>query len=115
MASFVCNYLRVKISFEVWINGEAEVLHLSCALSVWLKYIILLMYNNVLAVFSFLLLPCLLFMMCFRKLCAKAKLLTAIYNDETSHVDMDVNIVHYKEAVDVYRQWEKSLVSPTSS
>lgn len=50
-------------------------------------------------------------MICFRKLCAKAKLLKAIYNDETTNVDMDVNITHYKEAVEVYRQWEKSLVS----
>nr|CAD7571512.1 unnamed protein product [Timema californicum] len=45
-----------------------------------------------------------------RKLCAEAKLLVATYNDETVNVDMDVNIGSYKEAVNVYREWEKSLV-----
>lgn len=47
----------------------------------------------------------------FRKICAKAKLLIAKYNDETTNVDVDVNIGYYKEAVDVFKQWEKSLVS----
>ncbi|CAH3911753.1 unnamed protein product [Pieris brassicae] len=45
-----------------------------------------------------------------RKICAKAKLLIAKYNDETTNVDVDVNIGYYKEAVDVFKQWEKSLV-----
>ncbi|CAK1547250.1 unnamed protein product [Leptosia nina] len=46
-----------------------------------------------------------------KKICAKAKLLIAKYNDETTNVDVDVNIGYYKEAVDVFKQWEKSLVS----
>lgn len=46
----------------------------------------------------------------YRKICAKAKLLIAKYNDETTNVDVDVNIGYYKEAVEVYKQWEKSLV-----
>ncbi|XP_012551263.2 serine/threonine-protein kinase ATR [Bombyx mori] len=46
-----------------------------------------------------------------RKICAKAKLLIAKYNDETSNVDVDVNIGYYKESVEVFNQWEKSLVS----
>ncbi|XP_063235756.1 LOW QUALITY PROTEIN: serine/threonine-protein kinase ATR [Bacillus rossius redtenbacheri] len=45
-----------------------------------------------------------------RKLCAEAKLLIATYNDETANVTMDVNINHYKEAMEPYREWEKSLV-----
>ncbi|XP_031765193.2 serine/threonine-protein kinase ATR isoform X2 [Galleria mellonella] len=45
-----------------------------------------------------------------RKTCAKAKLLIAKYNDETTNVDVDVNIGYYKESVDVFKQWEKSLV-----
>ncbi|XP_053607158.1 serine/threonine-protein kinase ATR [Plodia interpunctella] len=45
-----------------------------------------------------------------RKICAKAKLLIAKYNDETTNVDVDVNIGYYKESVDVFKQWEKSLV-----
>ncbi|XP_050674865.1 serine/threonine-protein kinase ATR isoform X2 [Leptidea sinapis] len=45
-----------------------------------------------------------------RKNCAKAKLLIAKYNDETTNVDVDVNIRYYEEAVDVFKQWEKSLV-----
>ncbi|CAG9094613.1 unnamed protein product [Plutella xylostella] len=45
-----------------------------------------------------------------RKICAKAKLLIAKYNDETTNVDVDVNIAYYKEAVDMCKQWEKSLV-----
>ena len=47
----------------------------------------------------------------FRKICAKAKLLIAKYNDETTNVDVDVNIGYYKESVEVFKQWEKSLVS----
>ncbi|KAJ8730029.1 hypothetical protein PYW07_017067 [Mythimna separata] len=45
-----------------------------------------------------------------RKICAKAKLLIAKYNDETTNVDVDVNIGYYKESVEVFKQWEKSLV-----
>ncbi|XP_013168974.1 PREDICTED: serine/threonine-protein kinase ATR-like [Papilio xuthus] len=45
-----------------------------------------------------------------RKICAKAKLLIAKYNDETTKVDVDVNIGYYKESVEVFKQWEKSLV-----
>ncbi|KAG6454519.1 hypothetical protein O3G_MSEX008741 [Manduca sexta] len=45
-----------------------------------------------------------------RKICAKAKLLIAKYNDETTNVDVDVNIGYYKESVEVFNQWEKSLV-----
>ncbi|XP_018328651.1 serine/threonine-protein kinase ATR [Agrilus planipennis] len=45
-----------------------------------------------------------------KKLCAKAKLLIATYNDLLSNVDQEVNKQHYKEAIDVYLEWEKSLV-----
>ncbi|CAH0579320.1 unnamed protein product [Chrysodeixis includens] len=45
-----------------------------------------------------------------RKIAAKAKLLIAKYNDETRNVDVDVNIGYYKESVEVFKQWEKSLV-----
>ncbi|XP_028157289.1 serine/threonine-protein kinase ATR-like [Ostrinia furnacalis] len=45
-----------------------------------------------------------------KKICAKAKLLIAKYNDETTNVDVDVNIGYYKESVEVFKQWEKSLV-----
>ncbi|OWR53666.1 putative esr1 protein [Danaus plexippus plexippus] len=45
-----------------------------------------------------------------RKTCAKAKLLIAKYNDETSSVDVNVNINYYKESVDAFEHWEKSLV-----
>lgn len=46
-----------------------------------------------------------------RKQCAKAKLLYAKYNDETVNVDTDANIMNYKEAIEVWREWEKSLLS----
>ncbi|XP_045771949.1 serine/threonine-protein kinase ATR-like isoform X2 [Maniola jurtina] len=45
-----------------------------------------------------------------RKICAKARLLIAKYNDETTNVDVDVNIGYYNESVEVFKQWEKSLV-----
>lgn len=45
-----------------------------------------------------------------RKLCAEAKLLNATYNDETANVGMEANINNYKEVVDIYKEWEKSLV-----
>nr|XP_034192073.1 serine/threonine-protein kinase ATR [Osmia lignaria]XP_034192074.1 serine/threonine-protein kinase ATR [Osmia lignaria]XP_034192075.1 serine/threonine-protein kinase ATR [Osmia lignaria] len=45
-----------------------------------------------------------------RKQCAKAKLLYARYNDETVNVDTDANIINYKEAIEVWREWEKSLL-----
>ena len=41
----------------------------------------------------------------------KAKLLIASYNDEMVNVDVEVNITNYKAAVEVCRQWEKSMVS----
>ncbi|XP_028046695.1 serine/threonine-protein kinase ATR isoform X2 [Monomorium pharaonis] len=46
-----------------------------------------------------------------RRYCAKAKLLFAKYNDETLNVDTDGGIVNYKEAIEVWRCWEKSWVS----
>ncbi|KAJ0177282.1 hypothetical protein K1T71_007291 [Dendrolimus kikuchii] len=45
-----------------------------------------------------------------KKICAKAKLLIAKYNDETTNVDVDVNIGYYKESVEIFKQWEKNLV-----
>lgn len=42
---------------------------------------------------------------------SQAKLLYAKYNDETLNVDMDGNISNYKEAIEVWRVWEKSLLS----
>ncbi|XP_025264576.1 serine/threonine-protein kinase ATR [Camponotus floridanus] len=46
-----------------------------------------------------------------RKQYAKAKLLFAKYNDETLNVDTDGCIINYKEAIEVWRGWEKSWVS----
>ncbi|GJQ85421.1 hypothetical protein Trydic_g23851 [Trypoxylus dichotomus] len=46
-----------------------------------------------------------------QKMCAKAKLLIATYNDKISNVDTEVNIMHYKEALDMNKEWEKSYVS----
>ncbi|XP_046746064.1 serine/threonine-protein kinase ATR isoform X2 [Diprion similis] len=46
-----------------------------------------------------------------RRQCARAKLLYAKYNDETLNVDTDGNISNYKEAIEVWRVWEKSLLS----
>nr|XP_031832738.1 serine/threonine-protein kinase atr-like [Nomia melanderi] len=46
-----------------------------------------------------------------RKQCAKAKLLYAKYNDETVNVDTDANIMNYKEAIEVWREWEKSFLA----
>ncbi|XP_048511999.1 serine/threonine-protein kinase ATR isoform X2 [Athalia rosae] len=46
-----------------------------------------------------------------RRQCARAKLLYAKYNDETLNVDTDGNICNYKEAIEVWRVWEKSLLS----
>ncbi|KYN35646.1 Serine/threonine-protein kinase atr [Trachymyrmex septentrionalis] len=46
-----------------------------------------------------------------RRYCAKAKLLFAKYNDETLNVDTDGCILNYKEAIEVWRCWEKSWVS----
>lgn len=43
-------------------------------------------------------------------MCAKAKLLIATYNAATSNVEAVVNIEHYKEAVDMFKECEKSLV-----
>ncbi|XP_032688955.1 serine/threonine-protein kinase ATR isoform X2 [Odontomachus brunneus] len=46
-----------------------------------------------------------------RKQFAKAKLLFAKYNDETLNVDTDGCIINYKEAIDVWRGWDKSWLS----
>ncbi|XP_014472413.1 PREDICTED: serine/threonine-protein kinase ATR-like isoform X2 [Dinoponera quadriceps] len=46
-----------------------------------------------------------------RKQFAKAKLLFAKYNDETLNIDTDGCIFNYKEAIDVWRGWEKSWLS----
>ena len=46
----------------------------------------------------------------YRYLCAEAKLLVATYNDKISNVDSDVNVLHYKEAIEMNKEWEKSLV-----
>ncbi|XP_012230547.1 serine/threonine-protein kinase ATR [Linepithema humile] len=46
-----------------------------------------------------------------RKQCAKAKLLFAKYNDETLNVDTDGSILNYKEAIEVWRGWEKSWLA----
>ncbi|XP_018561740.1 serine/threonine-protein kinase ATR-like [Anoplophora glabripennis] len=46
----------------------------------------------------------------YRKICAEAKLLIATYNDTISNVDVEVNLQNYREAVDAYKEWEKSLV-----
>ena len=45
-----------------------------------------------------------------QKLVAKARLLYAIYNDETANVDIDVNLSYYKSSVEAYKEWESSLV-----
>lgn len=45
-----------------------------------------------------------------RKLCAEARLLIATYNDTTSNVEADIALQNYKDAYDVYKGWEKSLV-----
>ncbi|KAK5640945.1 hypothetical protein RI129_009492 [Pyrocoelia pectoralis] len=45
-----------------------------------------------------------------KKISSEAKLLIATYNDSVSNVDADVNKQHYKDAVDDFNQWEKSLV-----
>ncbi|GBP59965.1 hypothetical protein EVAR_84465_1 [Eumeta japonica] len=44
-----------------------------------------------------------------KKICAKAKLLNAKYNDVTTRLDVDDNIACYKEAVNAFPAWEKSL------
>ncbi|KAI4487089.1 hypothetical protein M0802_012043 [Mischocyttarus mexicanus] len=46
-----------------------------------------------------------------RKQFAKAKLLFAQYNDHTLNVDTDISIANYKEAIEVWRAWEKSLLA----
>ncbi|XP_020296818.1 serine/threonine-protein kinase ATR [Pseudomyrmex gracilis] len=46
-----------------------------------------------------------------RKQYAKAKLLFAKYNDETINVDTDGCIANYKEAIEVWRGWEKTWVA----
>uniref|UniRef100_A0A1B6CK79 non-specific serine/threonine protein kinase n=3 Tax=Clastoptera arizonana TaxID=38151 RepID=A0A1B6CK79_9HEMI len=43
------------------------------------------------------------------KLCAKAKLLIAIYNDKNVNKDYDQNLKNYSAAVKVFKFWEKSI------
>ncbi|VEN56457.1 unnamed protein product, partial [Callosobruchus maculatus] len=45
-----------------------------------------------------------------RKICAKARLLYATYNDEISNVEAEVNILNYRKAIEAHKEWEKSLV-----
>ncbi|KAF7269206.1 hypothetical protein GWI33_017672 [Rhynchophorus ferrugineus] len=45
-----------------------------------------------------------------KKLCAEARLLIATYNDTICSVDVDMNLQQYKESMEVYKEWEKSLV-----
>ncbi|OXU29026.1 hypothetical protein TSAR_005154 [Trichomalopsis sarcophagae] len=46
-----------------------------------------------------------------RKQCAKTKLLWAKYNDETLNVDANGNMINYKEAYEVWKNWEKSCLA----
>lgn len=46
-----------------------------------------------------------------RKMCAEAKLLYAVYSEETSNCTHETNISNYERAYIVCRQLEKSLVS----
>ncbi|XP_063916724.1 serine/threonine-protein kinase ATR-like isoform X2 [Zophobas morio] len=46
-----------------------------------------------------------------RKICAEAKLLIATYNDTVSNVDTDIKTANYREATEVYKEWETGLVS----
>ncbi|XP_050294547.1 serine/threonine-protein kinase ATR [Anthonomus grandis grandis] len=45
-----------------------------------------------------------------KKLCAEARLLIATYNDDICSVDVETNLQQYKEANEVYKEWEKSIV-----
>ncbi|XP_044758902.1 serine/threonine-protein kinase atr [Coccinella septempunctata] len=45
-----------------------------------------------------------------RKLCAEARLLFATYNDSTSNVEADITLQNYKDAYEVYKGWEKTMV-----
>ncbi|XP_066138403.1 serine/threonine-protein kinase ATR [Euwallacea fornicatus] len=45
-----------------------------------------------------------------RKLCAEARLLIANYNNDICSVDVETNLQQYKDAVEVFKEWEKSLV-----
>ncbi|KAJ8944483.1 hypothetical protein NQ314_009467 [Rhamnusium bicolor] len=45
-----------------------------------------------------------------KRICAEARLLIATYNDTISNVDVEVNLQNYRDAIEVYREWEKSLV-----
>ncbi|KAG8313257.1 hypothetical protein J6590_006818 [Homalodisca vitripennis] len=45
-----------------------------------------------------------------RKLFAEAKLLMAVYNDENVNIDMETNVNNYRSAMEVCRNWEKSVV-----
>ncbi|ERL94616.1 hypothetical protein D910_11893 [Dendroctonus ponderosae] len=45
-----------------------------------------------------------------KKLCAEARLLIASYNKDICSVDVETNLQQYKDAVEVCKEWEKSLV-----
>ena len=45
-----------------------------------------------------------------RKMCAEAKLLYAIYNEETSNCDHNTNMTNYQNAFEVCRHLEKTEV-----
>lgn len=47
----------------------------------------------------------------FRKIIAEAKLLVALYNEETANLDVEANIAKYKEAVECNKECEMSMVS----
>ncbi|XP_066597912.1 serine/threonine-protein kinase atr-like [Prorops nasuta] len=46
-----------------------------------------------------------------RRYCAKAKLLFAKYNNETANVDTDCSILNYKEVIEVWKEWDKSMLA----
>lgn len=50
-----------------------------------------------------------------RKLCAEARLLVANYNNDICSVDVETNLQQYKDAVETFKEWEKNLVSTSSS
>ncbi|XP_044272747.1 serine/threonine-protein kinase ATR-like [Tribolium madens] len=45
-----------------------------------------------------------------RKICAEAKLLIACYNDSVSNVDTDIKTANYRDASEMYKEWETGLV-----
>ena len=45
-----------------------------------------------------------------RKLCGEAKLLLALYNAESMNIETNINLKYFKDAVDCYRENERSFV-----